>query len=481
MKAGLVLLGLATVVSASPFPEAFDSSYADLHHAPSRRQGGGTAAPSPPPSLPVATGLSDKIKGPKANGGKAWKQAYARATALVDQMTVEEKVSIVTGQIGRCAGNTGAVERLGLPALCAQDGPAGVRPATGKTQFPAGVTAAATWDIDLIYHRALAMGQEFYDLGINIALAPVTGGPLGRAVREGRNWEGSSPDPYLTGAAGYWSVKGLQDAGVSCVAKHFILYEQETFRNLYGQTASYSVFPASAQLPIDSYADDKTTHELYAWPFAEAVRAGTAHVMSSYNMVNGTHASANSEILNGLLKTEFNFQGAVMSDWGGVWSTRATIVGGNDIDFPGKGYGGSLGIFFDGELVTLVQNGTVPESRLDDAVTRVLTPYFAHGQADKPLPPTAINAVDVPGLPIIYRNVQKQSTIDLIKKIGEDAAVLLKNVNGALPLKAPERIAIIGQDAGPNVLGFAACGAFGDGCPIDVREPCLHMERFMTC
>jgi hypothetical protein len=84
--------------------------------------------------LPIATGLSDKIKGPKANGGKAWKQAYARATALVDQMTVEEKVSIVTGQIGRCAGNTGAVERLGLPALCAQDGPAGVRPATGKTQ-----------------------------------------------------------------------------------------------------------------------------------------------------------------------------------------------------------------------------------------------------------------------------------------------------------------------------------------------------------
>lgn len=84
----------------------------------------------------------------------------------------------------------------------------------------------------------------------------------------------------------------------------------------YGQTASYSVFPASAQLPIDSHLDSKTTHEMYAWPFAEAVRAGTGYVMSSYNMVNGTHASANSEILNGLLKTEFNFQGAVISDWG---------------------------------------------------------------------------------------------------------------------------------------------------------------------
>lgn len=89
----------------------------------------------------------------------------------------------------RCAGNTGAIERLGLPQICHQDGPAGVRPATGKTQFPAGVTVAATWDRDLIYQRSKAMGQEFYDLGIHVALSPVTGGPLGRSPYEGRNWE----------------------------------------------------------------------------------------------------------------------------------------------------------------------------------------------------------------------------------------------------------------------------------------------------
>ena len=94
--------------------------------------------------------------------------------------------------INRCAGNTGAIERLGLPQLCFQDGPAGVRPATGKTQFPAGVTVASTWDRDLIYQRAASMGQEFYDLGIHVALSPVTGGPLGRSPYEGRNWEVSS-------------------------------------------------------------------------------------------------------------------------------------------------------------------------------------------------------------------------------------------------------------------------------------------------
>lgn len=145
-------------------------------------------------------------------------------------------------------------------------------------------------------------------------------------------------------------------------------------------------------------------------------------------------------------------------------------MGGNDLDMPGFGYGGALGIFYDGELEGLVSNGTVPESRLDDAVTRILTPFIAHGQLDNPLPPTTINAVGVPGLPIIYKNVQKDSTLDLIKKIGEDGAILLKNVNGALPLKAPQSIAIIGEDAGPSPHSDYACGAFGDACPENANN-----------
>lgn len=119
-------------------------------------------------------------------------------------MTLEEKIIYITGQNGRCSGNTGAVERLGIPTLCLQDGPAGARPILGSSQFPAGQAVAATWDRELIYQRGYAMGQEFYDQwvytfaltfpisdltssrGINIALSPVTGGPLGRAPRDGR-------------------------------------------------------------------------------------------------------------------------------------------------------------------------------------------------------------------------------------------------------------------------------------------------------
>lgn len=98
-----------------------------------------------------------------ATGGTAWKDAFVRARALVAQMTLEEKVTFITGQYGRCAGNTAAIDRLGIPVLCLQDGPAGVRPIQGSSQFPAGQAVAATWDRELIYQRGMAMGQEFYD------------------------------------------------------------------------------------------------------------------------------------------------------------------------------------------------------------------------------------------------------------------------------------------------------------------------------
>lgn len=101
----------------------------------------------------------------------------------------------------------------------------------------------------------------------------------GRNVLEGRAWEGTFADPYACGEASYQAIAGMADSGVAPVAKHFIAYEQETFRNAYNATESYSVFPAFEQLPISSNVDDKTTHEVYLWAFAEAVRAGTAYVM----------------------------------------------------------------------------------------------------------------------------------------------------------------------------------------------------------
>lgn len=205
------------------------------------------------------------------------------------------------------------------------------------------------------------MGQEFYDLGVHVALAPVTGGPLGRAPRNGRNWEGKHvvKVPFCQISALIRSSGSLPQVGtltrtqrvrrvtgVLRVSKmpgyrprqskseifaasipsykdhpprHFLAYEQETSRNLYINKSLGGIpsLPSTGQLPISSNLDDATTHETYLWSFAEAVRAGTAGIMSAYNIVNGTHASANSDALNGLLKTELGFQGFVVSDWGG--------------------------------------------------------------------------------------------------------------------------------------------------------------------
>lgn len=412
--------------------------------------------------VPPADALSFIVPPPAADGGFAvnWQAGYASAVAVIEQMTLNEKATLATGQSGRCIGNTAAIERLGIPKLCLQDGPAGVRPARGVTQFPAGITAAATWDRDLIYQRALAMGKEFYEQGVNVAFAPVTGGPLGRAVLNGRTFEGGAADPYGAGEASYYSVKGIQDAGVIATAKHFLLYEQETFSNRYGIPHA----PPANQLPYNSIADDKTTHELYLWPFAEAVRAGVGAAMCSYNLINGTHSCANSVTLNGLLKTELNFQGMVLSDYGAVWATESSAYGGLDLLTPGRGLGSYFGRFFGQELVDAVNNGTLPASRVDDQVIRILTPYFALGQADKPLPSPALSSGSVvpgSGPPAIYRNVQTPETVELVRKIGEDAVVLLKNTNKALPLVKPERILIVGEDAGPNPDGPASQGDFG--------------------
>jgi hypothetical protein len=137
---------------------------------------------------------------------------------------------MVTGQPGPCVGNIEPIERLGFNGLCLQDGPLSNRVADYVSVFSAGVSSASTWDRDILYERGLLMGKEFRAKGAHVALSPVAG-PLGRSAYSGRNWEGFSPDPYLTGIGMYQTIKGHQDAGVQATAKHFIGNEQETQRN----------------------------------------------------------------------------------------------------------------------------------------------------------------------------------------------------------------------------------------------------------
>ncbi|SJX64288.1 probable beta-glucosidase [Sporisorium reilianum f. sp. reilianum] len=442
--------------------------------------GTSTAAPSnshyfsPSEDVFARNNGAHSYTGPYTTGGDAWANGFAKAKSLLDQMTIEEKVNVTTGYTGKCVGFTGTAPRLGLDALCLQDGPAGVRPARRVSQFPAGVTTAATWDRDLIAQRAEALAREFRDKGVNIWLGPVTGGPLGRAPRGGRNWEGWSPDEYLSGVASYLTVKHAQDQGVVTCAKHYIAYEQETFRNPYNLTEPYAVYPPLKQMPIDSVLDDRTTHELYLWSFAEAVRAGTGTIMCSYNEVNGSHACSDDFSLNYLLKEELNFQGAVISDWGGTWSNQASALGGLDVSMPGTAYNGLFGDFYGKSLVALVQNGSVPEARLDDMVLRILTPAFELQDDTYPQP-----SFDVRDLTLPTNNVRGNHH-EIIHQIGVDSITLLKNNNKdgrGLPLKSLEEIetlAVIGQDAGDNLAGATSCGNDGK-CNINAFNGTMTM------
>ncbi|KIK62435.1 glycoside hydrolase family 3 protein [Collybiopsis luxurians FD-317 M1] len=442
---------LITLVASTQAVSAY-SFERDLDHIFSRRD---------------ASSANNEWPSPSPNGGKGWASAFAKANATVSQMTLEEMANLTIGIDGRCVGNTGSVPRFNIPSLCLQDGPAGVRDVHGISQFPGGVTSAATWDRELIYARSKAMGQEFHDQGVHIPLAPVTGGPLGRSVLNGRAWEGTFADPYACGEASYQAIAGMLNANVAPVAKHYIAYEQETFRNPYNSTESYSVFPSFEQLPISSNVDDKTTHEVYMWSFVEAIRAGTSHIMCSYNQVNNSHSCADAHSLNYLLKTELNFQGSVISDWGGQWDNVESARNGLDVGMPGSAFNGTYGDLWGPAMVEMVNNGTITEQQLRDKVLRLLTPYYHLSMDTDPLPDVIFNALSAyNNLPNGYRNVRKQGTAELIKEIGLSSVTLLKNTGG-LPLNNPQRIAVVGNDAASNVLGINACGQYNSACDLN--------------
>ncbi|KEQ89398.1 hypothetical protein M438DRAFT_308752 [Aureobasidium pullulans EXF-150] len=389
--------------------------------------------------------------------GIGWETALAQAEAFLTDLTLEEKAGLVTGSAGPCVGNIAPIERLGFDGLCLQDGPLAIRQATYASVFPAGLTAAASWDKGLIYTRGLYMAQEFKGKGANIALGPVVG-PLGRHGRGGRNWEGFSPDPYLSGVAVEQTIWGMQSTGVQACVKHYIGNEQETQRN--PSTRNGTTIEA-----VSSNIDDRTMHELYAWPFANAIRSGVASVMCSYNRVNGSYGCANSKTLNGILKEEFGFQGYVMSDWGATHSGVASINAGLDMDMPGTiGFRAGGNSFFGGNITTAVNNGSLSEGRLDDMIKRIMTPYF-HLKQDTDFP--SIDPSEIPlnsffgaaastvAFPLgSVANVDvRENHATLIRELGSAGTVLLKNVNGALPLKAPKNIAVLGNDAGDILNG----------------------------
>jgi len=407
------------------------------------------------------------LPSPDTTGNGGWEEALQKAKAFVAQLTLEEKADMVTGTAGPCVGNIVAIPRLGFGGLCLQDGPLAIRVADYASVFMAGVSAAASWDRDLLYERGFDMGSEFKGKGAHVALAPVAG-PLGRSAYSGRNWEGFAADPYLTGVAMEKTIMGLQDAGVQATPKHFIGNEQETQRN-----PTYKVNGTLGEVEFEALSsniDDRTMHEIYLWPFANAVKAGAASFMCSYQRLNGSYACENSKAQNGLLKGELGFQGYIMSDWGGTHSGVASMESGLDMNMPGGigpyGMNWAAGSFFGGNVTAAVSNGTVPQSRVDDMVVRIMTPYYFLGQDSAEFPTVDPSGADLNTFSPRSKwlrefNLTGESSRDvrgnhgdLIRRHGAEATVLLKNVDGALPLKSPKSIAIFGNDAGPITEGF---------------------------
>ncbi|KZM24871.1 Beta-glucosidase [Ascochyta rabiei] len=391
-----------------------------------------------------------------ATGG--WEESVAKARAFVDQLTIEEKADMVTGQAGPCIGNIVAIPRLGFQGLCLQDGPLAIRVADYASVFSAGVSAGASWDRTLMHERGFAMGQEFKAKGAHIALSPVAG-PLGRSAYAGRNWEGFAADPYLSGIAMEETIIGHQDAGVQATAKHWIGNEQETAR--YPVFTKNGTTTDTDTAAVSSNIDDRTIHEIYMWPFANAVKAKAASFMCSYQRINGSYSCQNSKSLNGLLKTELGFQGYVMSDWGAVHSGMASIEAGLDMNMPGGlgSYGRAFGApsFFGGNVTLAVNNDTLDVTRVDDMIVRIMTPYYWLGQ-DKDFPtvdPSTPALNDFSPVDTWTRefNLTGESSRDvrgnhsaLIRRHGAAGTVLLKNT-GSLPLNAPRNIAVFGNDA----------------------------------
>lgn len=188
-------------------------------------------------------GLSPPVyPSPPGTGKGVWQNAYDSAHALVGQMTLEEKSSITRGFVNPdnvCAGNSDSAPRLGYPGMCLHDAGNGVRATDLVSSYASGIHVGAAWDRNLAYQRGFFMGKEFKAKGVNVPLGP-NAGPLGRTPLGGRNWEGFSVDPYLSGQLVAESIVGMQDAGVIANLKHVVGNEQETLRRPYhGVEAAY--------------------------------------------------------------------------------------------------------------------------------------------------------------------------------------------------------------------------------------------------
>ncbi len=346
-----------------------------------------------------------------------------RAQELLAAMSLDEKITMVHGNgdifvYYGMAGHIPANAALCIPDLTLNDGPAGVGDGqTNQTAFPSPILRAATWDTALERRFGDALGWESWHKGVGVMLAPNLN--LARVPMNGRNFEAFGEDPYLSGWTAAAEIQGIQQNNVIATAKHYAENSQETNRNT-----------------ISEDVDPRTFHELEGQAFEIALKQGKpGSVMCAYNLVNGAWACENPELLTTLLKQEYGFDGFVMSDWGATHSTVPSANAGLDMEMFD-------GTYFGVPLKQAVQDGTVPLSRLNDMVLRILRAMFRVGVFDRPPAPE----------PDAYAaDVATPAHTALARELAEQGTVLLKNDGPILPLTGlGKTIAVIGQPAGPD-------------------------------
>lgn len=341
-----------------------------------------------------------------------------RAAKLVSQMTVEEKISFISGKVdGFC---TQAIPRLGIPSIRMADGPQGVRNIGSRnivsTFYPCGLSAAASWNREAVAGMGAGIGRAAKAAGIQIMLGP--GVNIYRSALCGRNFEYYGEDPYLAGETALAYITAMQNEGVMSTIKHFALNQQEYDRH-----------------GVSSNADERTMNEIYFPTFLKAVKKGdVAAVMTSYNLVNGTHAAENYDLVTATLRQKWGFDGIVMTDWRSTYSPIGFMKGGVDIEMP------SAYVAKPEKIKELLASGVVTEDDLDRQCTHLLQSFIAYGFLDNSLAADP-SAED--------RATAQKSAYELAL----EGPVLLKNEGGILPLKKGSKIALIGPNANVIVCG----------------------------
>jgi beta-glucosidase len=337
--------------------------------------------------------------------------------SLIGQLTLEEKASLC---LGSDFWHTRSIQRLGIPAIMMSDGPHGLRKQADEadhlglsgsvpaTCFPTASALGSSWDVDLLRDVGEALAREARTQHVGVVLGP--GINIKRSPLCGRNFEYFSEDPVISGVLGTAMVEGIQSQGVGASLKHFAANNQETDR-----------------LRVSADIDERPLREIYLAGFERVVRqAQPWTVMCAYNKVNEVYASQHRQLLTEVLREEWGFKGLVVSDWGAVHDRVAALAAGLDLEMPPN-----LGVS-DAQIVDAVHAGELDESLVDAAVARVLS---------------LVNRA-IPSGP-----TQASFDVDahhgLARSAAQSCAVLLKNVDGILPLRlsAGSQIAVIGEFA----------------------------------